>query len=65
MSKFRFSSHNLNDIEKGRHSHPKIPIEKIICKTRGSIEDEKHILLRDIVNCTKRKENVYLVIFFD
>ena len=44
MSKFRLSSHNLS-IEKGRHTHPKLPIDKRICKHCDSVEDEEHLLL--------------------
>ena len=46
MSKFRLSSHNLN-IEKGRHQHPKLPVEKRICNVcdHGSVEDEEHFIL--------------------
>ena len=45
LSRFRLSNHNLC-IEKGRHSKPKMPVEKrlcVVCKT-NQIEDEFHFL---------------------
>ena len=44
MIKFRTSSHNL-EIEKGRHSKPKIAIEKRLCRVCSVIENEMHFLL--------------------
>ena len=52
MIKFRSSSHTL-EIEKGRHSNPRIPIEMRLCKNCGVIEDEMHFLL----HCTRYLEN--------
>ena len=57
MIRFRASSHNL-EIEKGRHMHPKIPLDKRLCKICKVVEDEMHFLL----HCPQYKENrdIYL-----
>ena len=57
FSKLRLSSHKLS-IEKGRHSHPKIPEENRLCKVCGVIENEKHFLLHCDI-CTRNKESNY------
>ena len=46
IAKFRLSCHTL-EIEKGRHSKPKIPLESRICKqcNLNEIEDEYHFLM--------------------
>ena len=46
ISKFRLSSHNLN-IEAGRHTKPKTPLELRLCTkcTSGVVETELHFLL--------------------
>ena len=62
LSQFRLSSHSL-DIEKGRHSKPKVPLERRICSfcKNNSVEDEEHFLL----HCThyKRKGYIFCVMF--
>jgi hypothetical protein len=47
MSKFRLSSHNLQ-IEKGRHSYPKVLVDRRLCLkcNSGQIEDEFHVLVQ-------------------
>ena len=47
LSRFRLSSHNL-EIELGRHTNPKTPVERRICKNCHSneTEDEIHFLLK-------------------
>ena len=54
MIKFRTSSHKL-EIEKGRHTNPKTPIENRLCKFCGVIEDEMHFLLYCKLYETDRK----------
>ena len=51
FARFRASSHTL-EIEKGRHTNPKTPIEKRICKSCLVLEDELHFL----INCTLYNE---------
>jgi hypothetical protein len=47
LSKFRLSSHNLQ-IENGRHSRPKIPVDRRLCSKchLGQVEDEIHFLIQ-------------------
>ena len=54
MSRFRTSSHNL-EIEKGRHAHPKTPLDKRLCKTCKVLEDEMHFLLHCSLYKTSRE----------
>ena len=46
LTKFRLSSHNL-EIEAGRHSKPKVPLEMRVCKHCSSdeVESEIHVLM--------------------
>ena len=44
ITKIRCSSHLLN-IERGRHSKPKIPIEQRKCYFCNSLEDEIHFVI--------------------
>ena len=45
LTKFRLSNHTLN-IEKGRHTSPKTPIEERVCPfCPNKVEDEMHFLL--------------------
>ena len=43
INKIRCSSHLLS-IERGRHSRPKIPIEKRLCSFCKGVEDEIHFI---------------------
>ena len=43
ISKLRSSSHNL-EIERGRHTHPRIPITDRLCPKCEVLEDEVHFL---------------------
>jgi hypothetical protein len=47
MSKLRLSSHSLN-IERGRHTKPKTPLEDRLCTVcdKSEVEDEFHFLLK-------------------
>ena len=44
IAKLRASSHTL-EIERGRHTKPKTPIEERLCKHCKVIDDEKHFVL--------------------
>ena len=44
LSKFRTSSHTLA-IERGRHTNPKTPLEKCICRTCNELDNEIHFLV--------------------
>ena len=50
LSRFRLSSHNL-EIEMGRYTHPKTPVERRLCQMcdSGNVEDEMHFL----IGCTR------------
>ena len=47
ISKIRCSSHLLN-IERGRHTNPKTPIDERKCISCDCVEDEMHF----IINCS-------------
>ena len=64
FSKLRLSSHKLS-IEKGRHSHPKIPEENRLCKVCGVIENEKHFLLHCDMYHEQRFKLLTLVLLQD
>ena len=55
ISQLRTSSHML-EIERGRHTKPKTPIEKRVCCTCNVIEDERHFLLHCKINYTERMQ---------
>ena len=46
FARFRAGSHTL-EIERGRYTNPRTPVEKRLCITCGEVEDEKHFL----INC--------------
>ena len=54
LIKFRCSSHTLN-IEKGRHTRPKTPIENRICCTCHTLEDGVHFIIYCTSYITDRK----------
>ena len=56
LSKFRLSSHNL-EIEKGRHSRPKIPAQDRKCTkcNKNVVEDEIHFLFECDLYTSERR----------
>ena len=49
ITKLRASSHNL-EIERGRHSKPKIPVQGRLCMICKRLEDEEHFLMSCTIN---------------
>ena len=45
LARFRAGSHTL-EIERGRYTNPRTPIENRLCATCSEIEDEKHFLIK-------------------
>lgn len=59
LAKFRMSSHNLQ-IERGRYTDPKTPIEKRLCTrcNMNAIDDEYHFIL-DCSNLYIFRQNLF------
>ncbi len=55
LAKFRCSAHHLA-IETGRHHKPKQPLEKRLCPTCNTLEDEQHHLITCLKNKTAHIE---------
>ena len=53
IAQIRASSHTLA-IERGRRTRPKSPIQELLCKSCGVIEDEAHFLLSCHINQSLR-----------
>ena len=45
LTQFLIGKTNIITIERGRHTRPKTPVQEILCKSCGVIEDEAHFML--------------------
>ena len=53
FARFRTGSHTL-EIERGRYTNPRTPIENRLCSTCSEIEDEMHFLTKCKLFSTER-----------
>ena len=58
IAKFRCSSHIL-EIENGRHSKPKIPVQQRLCKLCHVLDDEFHFLF--VCKLHSEERNLFFV----
>ena len=54
FSKFRAGSHVL-EVERGRYTNPRTPLEQRLCSACSEIEDEKHFLITCVIYADARR----------